>query len=395
MESGTNHNFLADTSHKCRPGWTEVSGHWIFGQVIDPRTREVQRWNRAFLITCLLAASIDPLFLYVLSVNMELACIYANQSFAVTVTIIRAFGQVIDPRTREVQRWNRAFLITCLLAASIDPLFLYVLSVNMELACIYANQSFAVTVTIIRAFVDAMYLFHMYLQLRLAYVSKESLVLGTGLLVWDARQVAKNYVCDTWAFTFDVFVVLPIPQFLFWLVVPTMIGRGMTVSVILGVVLALFLFQYIPRLLHMVILVRRMQQVTGYIFGTALWGFALNLIAYIVAAHIAGAIWYLLALNEMERCAMERCWSMGSCQRRVFGCPRPLSYGEQPLFEDPTRTSFAKDEYLQRHCLRNGGHYNFGIYHHAVPLPGQARWLNKILYPLFWGLMTLRYFSIQ
>jgi uncharacterized membrane protein YdjX (TVP38/TMEM64 family) len=29
-----------------------------------------------------------------------------------------------------------------------------------------------------------------------------------------------------------------------------------------------------------------MQFVTGYIFGTAWWGFALNLIAYFIAAHV-------------------------------------------------------------------------------------------------------------
>ncbi|BBN08446.1 hypothetical protein Mp_4g11640 [Marchantia polymorpha subsp. ruderalis] len=332
IDSASSQNFLADTTHKCRPGWTEESGRWIFGRVIDPRTRQVQMWNRVFLITCLVAAAIDPLFLYVLSVHMELACIYANKNFAITVTIIRAF-------------------------------------------------------------IDIMYLCHMYIQLKLAYVSKESLVLGTGLLVWDARQIARNYVCNTWAFMFDVFVILPIPQFLFWLVVPAIITSGVRVSVLLGVVLAVFLFQYIPRVIHMVVLIKRMQHVTGYVFGTAWWGFALNLIAYFVAAHIAGAIWYLLTVNEMEQCAMERCWSMENCHTKYFGCPKALSYGDQPLLEDLKRASFASDEYLQRDCLRNGGRYNFGIYHHAVPLPGQAKWLDKFLYPLFWGLMTLSSFG--
>jgi hypothetical protein len=30
-----------------------------------------------------------------------------------------------------------------------------------------------------------------------------------------------------------------------------------------------------------------MQKVTGYIFGTIWWGFALNLIAYFIASHVS------------------------------------------------------------------------------------------------------------
>lgn len=44
------------------------------------------------------------------------------------------------------------------------------------------------------------------------------------------------------------------------------------------VLLLIFLFQYLPKAYHSVCLMRRMQRVTGYIFGTVWWEFALNLI---------------------------------------------------------------------------------------------------------------------
>ncbi|CAM6101994.1 unnamed protein product [Calypogeia fissa] len=324
--------FPQDIVHKCRPGWSKESGEWIFGKVVDPRSKIVQLWNRLFLLVCVVGAALDPLFLYLLSLHMELVCLFVNKNFAVTVTIIRVF-------------------------------------------------------------IDGLYVCHMWLQLKLAYVSKDSLVLGTGQLVWDAKKIAKNYLRKSQALIFDVFVILPIPQFVFWVIVPYMIANGARVSTLLGVIIFLFCLQYVPKILHMVLVIRRMQHVTGYIFGTAWWGFALNLIAYFIAAHIAGAVWYLLTINEIEECVLDRCWTMENCTEWYFGCPVAMSYGDEPLLKDLRRASFAMDPYLQNECLRNGGSYNFGIYRYAVPLATQSQWAGKVLYPLFWGLMTLSSFG--
>ncbi|PNY14321.1 cyclic nucleotide-gated ion channel 2-like protein [Trifolium pratense] len=49
-------------------------------------------------------------------------------------------------------------------------------------------------VTVARSVVDAVHLFHIVLQLRLAYVSRESLVVGCGKLVWDAHAIASDHM---------------------------------------------------------------------------------------------------------------------------------------------------------------------------------------------------------
>ena len=123
------------------------------------------------------------------------------------------FGPVLDPRSKRVQRWNRAFLLARGMALAVDPLFFYSLSIGRGGSpCLYMDGGLAAVVTVIRTCVDAVHLFHVWLQFRLAYVSRETLVVGCGKLVWDARAIAAHYVRSLKGFWFDAFVILPVPQ---------------------------------------------------------------------------------------------------------------------------------------------------------------------------------------
>lgn len=101
-----------------------------------------------------------------------------------------------------------------MVGAAIDPLFLSVLAINKELSCLYMQKGFAIAITTLRSLVDIMYMWQIWLQLKLAYVSKKSLILGQGELVWDARKIARHYLLPLRRFWFDAFVILPIPQVL-------------------------------------------------------------------------------------------------------------------------------------------------------------------------------------
>ncbi|OMP07333.1 putative Cyclic nucleotide-gated ion channel [Corchorus olitorius] len=91
------------------------------------------------------------------------------------------FGRVLDPRTKRVQKWNRFFLLARGMALAIDPLFFYALSIGRGGSpCLYMDGALAAIVTVLRTCVDAVHLFHLWLQFRLAYVSRESLVVGCG-----------------------------------------------------------------------------------------------------------------------------------------------------------------------------------------------------------------------
>lgn len=141
-----------------------------------------------------------------------------NRSSAASASSYRqstkgVFGRVLDPRSKRVQRWNRAFLLARGMALAIDPLFFYALSVGRGGSpCLYMDGGLAIIVTVLRTCLDAVHLFHLWLQFRLAFVSRESLVVGCGKLVWDARAIASHYLRSFRGFWFDAFVILPVPQ---------------------------------------------------------------------------------------------------------------------------------------------------------------------------------------
>lgn len=75
-------------------------------------------------------------------------------------------------------------------------------------------------------------------------------------------------------------------KIMLWVAAPALIRRGSTTGVMTAF-LVTFLIQYLPKIYYSLRLLRRTQNLTGYIFGTVWWGLALNLIAYFVAAHVS------------------------------------------------------------------------------------------------------------
>ncbi|KAI3462903.1 hypothetical protein Pfo_019566 [Paulownia fortunei] len=306
----------------------------------------------------------------------------------------RPSGGVLDPRSRRVQWWNRAFLLARGMALAVDPLFFYALSIGRGGSpCLYMDGGLAAIVTVLRTCVDAVHLCHLWLQFRLAYVSRESLVVGCGKLVWDARAIAAHYLRSLKGFWFDVFVILPVPQAVFWLVVPRLIKEEQ-IKLIMTILLLMFLFQFLPKVYHSICLMRRMQKVTGYIFGTIWWGFGLNLIAYFIASHVAGGCWYVLAIQRVASCLKHQCNRNSTCNLSL-SCSEEVCY--QFLLPSGTLDNpcGGNSTVVLRKplCLDVNGPFRYGIYKWALPVVSSNSVAVKILYPIFWGLMTLSTFG--
>eukprot|EP00262_Sarcandra_glabra_P013483 TRINITY_DN3742_c2_g1_i4.p1 TRINITY_DN3742_c2_g1~~TRINITY_DN3742_c2_g1_i4.p1 ORF type:complete len:419 (-),score=-13.95 TRINITY_DN3742_c2_g1_i4:38-1243(-) len=305
------------------------------------------------------------------------------------------FGRVLDPRSKRVKRWNRTFLLARAVALAVDPLFFYALSIGRDGApCLYMDGGLAAAVTVLRTCADAIHVWHVWLQLRLAYVSRESLVVGCGKLVWDARTVAAHYLRSVKGFWFDAFVILPVPQMVFWLVVPKLI-REEEIHLIMTMLLIIVLFQFLPKVYHCICIMKRMQKVTGYVFGTVWWGFALNLIAYFIASHVAGGCWYVLAIQRVSSCLQHECHKNNTCHLMSLACskevcyqiPLPSSMAEYSCTDNTTTTAQTR---FTSSCLQVDGSFRYGIYKWALPVISSNSLAVKILYPIFWGLMTLR-----
>ncbi|XP_011035830.1 PREDICTED: cyclic nucleotide-gated ion channel 2 [Populus euphratica] len=303
-------------------------------------------------------------------------------------------GTVLDPRSKRVQKWNRAFLLARGMALAVDPLFFYALSIGRNGApCLYMDGGLAAIVTVLRTSVDAIHLCHLWLQFRLAYVSRESLVVGCGKLVWDARAIASHYVRSLKGFWFDAFVILPVPQAVFWLLVPKLI-REEQIKLIMTILLLIFLFQFLPKVYHCICLMKRMQKVTGYIFGTIWWGFGLNLIAYFIASHVAGGCWYVLAIQRVALCLRQSCERRPNCDLSL-ACSEEICYQFLLPADTIGNPCAGNTTHTVRKpmCLDVNGAFNYGIYKWALPVISSNSLSVKILYPIFWGLMTLSTFG--
>jgi len=118
--------------------------------------------------------------------------------------------KIFDPQDKFLLLWNKLFVISCILAVSIDPLFFYLPVINSSFHCLGIDRKLAIIVTTLRTVIDAFYLIHMALQFRTAYIAPSSRVFGRGELVIDSAQIAKRYLQRY--FIIDFLSVLPIPQ---------------------------------------------------------------------------------------------------------------------------------------------------------------------------------------
>ncbi|KAL9444211.1 hypothetical protein AB3S75_017400 [Citrus x aurantiifolia] len=312
-----------------------------------------------------------------------------------------SFGQVLDPRAKWVQEWNRVFLLVCATGLFVDPLFFYALSISETCMCLFVDGWFAITVTALRCMTDLLHVWNMWLQLKM---TKAAYGVGGAAAAADddedkrprsgphSRSVALRYMKAKKGFFFDLFVILPLPQVVLWVVIPALLERG-SITLVMTVFLIMFLFQYLPKIYHSVCLLRRMQNLSGYIFGTVWWGIVLNMIAYFVASHAAGACWYLLGIQRSAKCLREQCREMNGCDLRLLSCKEPIYYGTTDMVRDRARLAWAENKPARSTCIESSNNYDYGAYKWTVQLVTNVSRLEKILFPIFWGLMTLSTFG--
>ncbi|XP_045801426.1 cyclic nucleotide-gated ion channel 4-like [Trifolium pratense] len=299
---------------------------------------------------------------------------------------------ILDPRGKWIEEWNRIFLLVCAMGLFVDPLFFYTLSISDTCMCLFIDGWLLVTVTVIRCMTDALHLWNIWLQL---YIEKRS---SFGFVHRTTRPRTSSthvfpYFKSNKGFFFDIFVILPLPQIVLWVTIPSMLKEG-SITRVMTVLLTMFLFQYLPKIFHSVNFVRR-KLAAGYIFGTIWWGFALNMIAYFVASHAAGACWYLLGLQRGMKCLGEQCETTTGCGLRTMCCKEPIYYGSYSMMKklEKTRLIWAHNKDARFTCLDTADNYEYGVYEWSVQLLTNNSRLEKILLPIFWGLMTLSTFG--
>ncbi|POO01218.1 Voltage dependent potassium channel [Trema orientale] len=289
----------------------------------------------------------------------------------------RVKRKILDPRGPAIRRWNKIFLVTCLVSLFVDPLFFYLPMVRKE-ECIEIGIRLEVALTIIRSLGDVFYVIQIFIRFRTAYIAPSSRVFGRGELVIDSKKIAKRYLRQN--FWIDLLAALPLPQVLIWIVIPNLSGSTMTNTK--NVLRFTLIFQYLPRLFLIFPLSSQIVKATGVVTETAWAGAAYNLILYMLASHVLGACWYLLSIERQEACWRSACdLEKPICENRYFDCH---------MAKDTNRQSWFQSSNVTNLCNPDNGFYPYGIYGDAVTFDVTvATFFNKYFYCLWWGLRNL------
>ncbi|KAK9092314.1 hypothetical protein Syun_027225 [Stephania yunnanensis] len=119
-------------------------------------------------------------------------------------------------------------------------------------------------------------------------------------------------------------------------------------------------------------------------------GFLLDLFVILPVPQAAGACWYLLGLQRATKCLKEQCRATQGCMpRSTLACEQIMYYGSNNS-RDRSRLIWAENRHVRFMCIDSADNFVYGAYRWTVPLVTNENRLEKVLFPIFWGLMTLR-----
>uniref|UniRef100_A0A7N2MJI7 Cyclic nucleotide-binding domain-containing protein n=1 Tax=Quercus lobata TaxID=97700 RepID=A0A7N2MJI7_QUELO len=196
----------------------------------------------------------------------------------------------------------------------------------------------------------------------------------------------------------------PLEIVVIWLVVPKLLKEN-RINLIMTILLVTYFVQFFANLYHSIYLLKKLQKVTGYIFGSVWWRFNLNLLAYLIAAHVGlplspnivvGGCWFALSTKRLVSCLHQQCDMSTKCnlslvcsEARCNNQHIQLASGKNLMGNQCGANITA----IRSFCLDEDGPYNYGIYLQALPVLSSNSLAVKILYPVFWGLLCLSSFG--
>lgn len=289
---------------------------------------------------------------------------------------------ILDPGSEIVLNWNRVFIVSCLLALFIDPLYFYLPSIGGSKGswCAKTDLKLRIAVTFFRTIADLFYMLHVVIKFRTAYVCPSSRVFGRGELVMDPKKIARRYLRSD--FFIDLIATLPLPQIVIWFIIPA--TRNNRTNHNNNALALIVLFQYIPRLYLIFPLSSQIIKATGVVTKTAWAGAAYNLLLYMLASHVLGAAWYVLSVDRYLSCWKSR------CRREIDPTRCVLAYLNCDS-SDAGRDLWMTNTTVFDNCDPDGDiTFNFGIFEAAVKKKVvSSSFIEKYFYCLWWGLQNL------
>ncbi|WOL08665.1 putative cyclic nucleotide-gated ion channel 5 [Canna indica] len=292
--------------------------------------------------------------------------------------------KIFDPQDKFLILMNRLFVISCILAVSVDPLFFYlpIKDENEKSACLGIDRNLAVASTTVRTVIDCFYLIRMALQFRTAYIAPSTRVFGRGELVIDPAQIAKQYLRSN--FIIDFVSILPLPQIVVWRYLQR--SNGSDVLATKNALIYIVLLQYIPRLFRILPLTSELKRTAG-VFAESAWaGAAYYLLWYMLACHIVGAFWYLMSVEREDDCWQSACKKNDLCKMDYLYCgnERLSGYDKWQNVSAQVLEEFCKPD-------DSNNFFSFGIFEQSLKsgIISSKKFVLKLAYCFWWGLQNL------
>ncbi|XP_042504905.1 cyclic nucleotide-gated ion channel 1-like [Macadamia integrifolia] len=281
--------------------------------------------------------------------------------------------EILHPQAAFLQKWNKLFLLSRVIAVSLDPLFFYIPVVDGHEKCLALDKKLEITASVLRSFTDIFYVLHIIFQFRTGFIAPSSQVIGRDVLLKDPFAIAKRYLSSY--LLLDILAVLPLPQVVILIVSPKLKGsKSLNTKDLLKFVV---LFQFVPRLLRIYPLYAEVTRTLGILTETAWAGAAPHLFLYMLTSHVLGAFWYLFSIEREYTC-----WQ-GACQKQP-GCDiHHMSCGDRRI----------DMSFLNASCNHSDGNhpFNFGIFLDALQsgVVNSNNFSQRFLYCFWWGLRNL------
>ncbi|GAU13636.1 hypothetical protein TSUD_347400 [Trifolium subterraneum] len=287
---------------------------------------------------------------------------------------------ILDPQGPMLQKWNKIFVFTCVMAVSVDPLFFYIPVIDGKKICLDLDEPLQTTASVLRTFFDLFYILRIIFQFRTGFIAPSSRVFGRGELIDDPVAIMKRYLSSH--FIIDILSIIPLPQVIVLAVIPNLKSTGPFLAK--DLLKYTVLIQYVPRLLRIRPLFQEVTRTSGILAETAWAGAVFNLLLYMLASHVVGANWYLLSVESQVRCWRREMNNATLFHASYLGCG-PRNETVFPLlkrtctFVDPDETKDTKT-------------FDFGIFSDALQslvIDSTTEFHQKFFYCFWWGLRNL------
>ncbi|KAL6290823.1 hypothetical protein ACE6H2_008333 [Prunus campanulata] len=182
-------------------------------------------------------------------------------------------------------KWKKIFVISCVFAVLLDPMFLYIPIIKEDMKCIQMDKRLNKTALALRSATDFSYCVDIIVQF------------------YEFRTIWRSYIL------IDILAILPLPQ----VVILIFFSKGRGSFNARKLMNSLVLLQYVPRVLRIYFSCKGFKESPYENIKLWIKG-VLNFFLYILASHVLGAFWYFFAIQRMTTCWKIACQTGNRCE---------------------------------------------------------------------------------